>query len=71
MYYLLNIKKKTPLYPMKFIYASRVVLTKTATVSLIRINLLALVMGKDVSCEGGIKYFKLLSKNFLCLKGLT
>lgn len=56
---------------MKFIYASRVVLTKTATVSLIRINLLALVMGKDVSCEGGIKYFKLLSKNFLCLKGLT
>jgi len=26
-------------------------------------------MGKDGSCEGGIKYFKIHSKNFLCLKG--
>jgi len=56
---------------MEFIYAFRVILTKRATVSLAKINLLALVMGKDGSCEGRIKYFKILSKTFLCLKGLT
>lgn len=54
---------------MEFIYASRVILTKTATVSLIRINRLALVMGNDGSCEGGIKYYKFFSKTF-SLKGL-
>jgi hypothetical protein len=57
-------KKKTPIYPMEFIYASRVILTKTATVSLIRINRLVFVMGNDGSCGGAIKYFKLLSKTF-------
>jgi hypothetical protein len=33
---------------MDFIYAARVILTKTATVSLIRINRLVFVMGPDL-----------------------
>lgn len=47
----LTLKNKTPIYPMEFIYASRVILTKRATVSLIRINRLGFVMGNDGSCE--------------------
>jgi len=54
---------------MEFIYASRVILTKTANVSLIRINRLALVMGKNGSCEGGIKYFKFFPRPFYVSKG--